>query len=33
MQKSALLIIDVQNCMFNPVEPVYNSTALFFSFR
>ena len=28
MQKTALLIIDVQNCMFNPVEPVYNSTAL-----
>ena len=28
MQKSALLIIDVQNCMFNPVEPVYNSIAL-----
>ena len=28
MSKAALLIIDVQNCMFNPVEPVYNSTAL-----
>lgn len=28
MQKTALLIIDVQNCMFNPVEPVYNSTVL-----
>ncbi len=28
MQKTALLIIDVQNCMFNPVEPVYNSTGL-----
>ena len=28
MQKTALLIIDVQNCMFNPAEPVYNSTVL-----
>lgn len=28
MTKSALLIIDVQNCMFNPAEPVYNSETL-----
>lgn len=28
MSNTALLLIDVQNCMFNPVEPVYNSTAL-----
>lgn len=28
MKKSALLIIDVQNCMFDPTEPVYNSAAL-----
>lgn len=28
MSKAALLIIDVQNCMFNPVEPVYQSETL-----
>ncbi len=28
MNKSALLIIDVQNCMFNPEAPVYNSERL-----
>lgn len=28
MNKAALLIIDVQNCMFNPVEPVYQSEKL-----
>ena len=28
MNKTALLLIDVQNCMFNPAEPVYNSETL-----
>ncbi|MEM7129114.1 MAG: cysteine hydrolase family protein [Chloroflexota bacterium] len=28
MTKQALLIIDVQNCMFNPVEPVFNSDTI-----
>ena len=28
MNNTALLIIDVQNCMFNPAEPVYNSEIL-----
>ena len=28
MTNKALLIIDVQNCMFNPIEPVYNSEKL-----
>lgn len=28
MRKTALLIIDVQNCMFDPASPVYNSAVL-----
>ena len=28
MNQTALLMIDVQNCMFNPAEPVYNSEML-----